>query len=203
MAGIDKTYVSSFKEYDEIREWSKHTHVVYLNGMVDREPLYNWLYFPNLTEEDFKDNKEFVLWNTSEVVDIFLARNCPFKLVQDRLHEQYHDSYNDLLTYKYPKIERSDKFKFYGDLRILNIVNQYCDRWYLRVAEPDYMNWDVSYLTNSFVRYDEHLPINSNTLFIRNLNKRSLKRKLKKLPKGLTIEIINCKYDFNFKIKVK
>ena len=65
------------------------------------------------------------------------------------------------------------------------------------------MNWDVSYLTHSFVRYDEHLPINSNTLFIRNLNKRSLKRKLKKLPKGLTIEIINFRYDFKFKIKVK
>ena len=32
MAGIDKTYVSSFKEYNEIREWSKHTHVKYLNG---------------------------------------------------------------------------------------------------------------------------------------------------------------------------
>lgn len=202
MAGIDKTYVSSFKEYDEIREWSKHTHVVYLNGMVDKEPLYNWLYYPNLTEKDFKDNKEFVLWNTDEAVDIFLARNCPFKLVQDRLHEQYSD-YDDLLTCKYPKIEHSDKFKFYGDLRIFNVVNRFCDSWYLRVAEPDYMNWDASYLTHSFVRYDEHLPINSNVLIIHNLNKRSLKRKLKKLPKGLTIEIINFRYDFNFKIKVK
>lgn len=203
MAGIDKTYVSSFKEYDEIREWSKHTHVVYLNGMVDKEPLYNWLYYPNLTEKDFKDNKEIVLWNTCEAIDIFLARNCPFKLIQDRLHEQYPHSYDDLLTYKYPKIEHSDKFKFYGDLRIFNVVNRLCDSWYLRVAESDCINWDVSHLTHSFVRYDEHLPISSNVLIIHNLNKRSLKRKLKKLPKGLTIEIINLWYDFNFKIKVK
>ena len=203
MAGIDKTYVSSFKEYNEIREWSKHTHVKYLNGLVDKEPLYNWLYYPHLTEEDFKDNKEYVLWNTSQAIDIFLARNCPFKLVQDRLHEQYPHSYDNLLTYKYPKIEYSDKFKFYGDLRIFNVVNRLCDSWYLRVAEPDYMNWDISHLTHSFVRYDEHLPISSNVLIIHNLNKRSLKRKLKKLPKGLTIEIINLWYDFNFKIKVK
>ena len=49
----------------------------------------------------------------------------------------------------------------------------------------------------------EYLPINSNELFIRNLNKRSLKRKLKRLPKGVTIKIINCKYNYSFKLKVK
>lgn len=201
MAGIDKTYVSSFKEYDEIREWSKHIHVKYLNGLVDKEPLYNWLYYPHLTEEDFKDNEEYVLWNTSQAIDIFLARNCPFKLVQDRLHEQYKDSYNELFTYKSPHIEYSNHFKFIGNLKTLNWVNNLSDCWELGI-EGDY-NWGVSYLTNSFVRYDEYLPINSNELFIRNLNKRSLKRKLKKLPKGVTIKIINCKYNYSFKLKVK
>ena len=201
MASIDKTYVSSFKEYNEIREWSKHTHVKYLNGLIDKEPLYNWLYYPHLTESDFKDNKEYVLWNTSQAIDIFLARNCPFKLIQNRLHEQYHDSYNELLTCKYPHIEYSNKFSFIGSLKALDWINNHCDCWELRITDSD--NWGVSYLTNSFVRYDEYLPINSNELFIRNINKRSLKRKLKKLPKGVTIEIINFGYDFNFKIKVK
>lgn len=201
MAGIDKTYVSSFKEYDEIREWSKHTYVKYLNGLVDKEPLYNWIYYPHLEEKDFKDNNEYVLWNTSQSIDIFLARNCPFKLIQDRLHEQYHDSYNELLTCKSPKIEYSNHFKFIGNLKLLNSVNRYSDCWELGIE--DNSNWGVSYLTNSFVRYDEYLPINSNELFIRNLNKRSLKRKLRKLPKGVTIKIVNCKFNYSFKLKVK
>lgn len=201
MASIDKTYVSSFKEYNEIREWSKHTYVKYLNGLIDKEPLYNWLYYPHLEEKDFKDNKEYVLWNTTQAIDIFLARNCPFKLIQDRLHEQYHDSYNELLTCKYPHIEYSNKFSFIGSLKALDWINNHCNCWELRIIDSD--NWGVSYLTNSFVRYDEYLPINSNELFIRNLNKRSLKRKLKKLPKGVTIEIINCKFNYFFKLKVK
>lgn len=201
MAGIDKTYVSSFKEYDEIREWSKHTYVKYLNGLVDKEPLYNWLYYPHLEEKDFEDNNEYVLWNTSQAVDIFLARNCPFKLIQNRLHEQYRNSYNDLLTCKSPNIEYSNHFKFIGSLKTLNWLNRYCDCWELQIQGID---WGVSYLTNSFVRYDEYLPMNSDELFIRNLNKRSLKRKLKKLPKGVTIEIINHKFNYySFKLKVK
>ena len=40
MAGIDKTYVSSFKKYDEIREWSKHTHVKYLKAHPCQVPAY-------------------------------------------------------------------------------------------------------------------------------------------------------------------
>ena len=41
---------------------------------------------------DFNNHKEYILWNTCYSVDIFLYKNCPFKLVQDRLIEQYGDT---------------------------------------------------------------------------------------------------------------
>ena len=77
MAAIDKTYVT------------------YPNGDIGSK-MINWFYFPDLTEDNFKENKEYVLWNTSEIVDMFLYKHCPFELVQKRLKEQYSDlSYLD------------------------------------------------------------------------------------------------------------
>ena len=41
---------------------------------------------------------ETCLWNTSTWFDIFLIRNCPVGFIQDRLREQYKDSYDDILN---------------------------------------------------------------------------------------------------------
>ena len=95
MAAIDKTYVDSWEEYKEIRDWAIKTNVIYPNGDIGSK-MINWVYFPYLTEGDFKEDKEYVLWNTSEIVDMFLYKHCPFELVQERLKEQYSDlSYLD------------------------------------------------------------------------------------------------------------
>lgn len=99
MAAIDKTYVSDWNTFKEIRDWAKDQSFTLKNG--EKINLINYFYYPNLTEEEFNQYKseyekehpdweyEIVLWNTPTYVDIWLIRNCPFEFIQDRLKEQY------------------------------------------------------------------------------------------------------------------
>ena len=41
MAAIDKTYVSSWEEYKEIRDWAIKTNVTYPNGDIGSK-MINW-----------------------------------------------------------------------------------------------------------------------------------------------------------------
>lgn len=99
MAAIDKTYVSDWNTFKEIRDWAKNQSFTLKNG--EKINLINYFYYPDLTEEEFNQYKseyekenpkceyEIVLWNTPTYVDIWLIRNCPFEFIQDRLKEQY------------------------------------------------------------------------------------------------------------------
>lgn len=123
MAGIDKTYISDYQTFDEIRNWAIKQSFTLKNGQVIK--LKDYLYYPDLTKEQWNewhdeqikyaeehyntpeyiaqckelygDDWEFnaekffdvVLWNTPTYVDIWLIRNCPFEIIQDRLKEQY------------------------------------------------------------------------------------------------------------------
>ena len=66
--------------------------------------MYEW------NEEDvlnaFNNNKEIPVWNTPQVVDKYLYKNCPLKFIQDRLKEQYNnpeESLNKFNNYEYGK----------------------------------------------------------------------------------------------------
>lgn len=99
MAGIDKTYVSNWSTFKEIRDWAENQSFTLKNGK--KIDLIDYFYYPDLTEEEFNKYKEdynkiypeyeyeIVLWNTPTYVDIWLIRNCPFEIIQDRLKEQY------------------------------------------------------------------------------------------------------------------
>lgn len=99
MAGIDKTYISDWKTFDEIRNWALKQQFILKNKQVIR--LKDYLYYPYLTEEEWIENErafkekhpdstyEVILWNTPTYADIWLIRNCPFEVIQDRLKEQY------------------------------------------------------------------------------------------------------------------
>ena len=39
------------------------------------------------------DGHSFPIWNTSRLQDIILAQYCPFKVIQNRLREQYGEEY--------------------------------------------------------------------------------------------------------------
>lgn len=115
MAGIDKTYISTYKEFDEIRNWAKEQKVPYGNKTV---LLTDFMFYPDLTEEEWNEDLEYsvkhemealgisreesiesyekALWNTPTFVDVWLIRNCPFDTVQDRLKEQYGGGWSKL-----------------------------------------------------------------------------------------------------------
>lgn len=58
MAGIDKTYTSSWEEYSSLVEWCKDKSFVLKNGDVIRpiKYIYKW------EEEDFDGEREIPVW---------------------------------------------------------------------------------------------------------------------------------------------
>lgn len=99
MAAIDKTYISDWNQFDMVRNWAIKQQFTLKNGKIVK--LKNYLYYPDLTEEEWFEHEaiwnqnhsestyDVVLWNTPTYVDIWLIRNCPFDFIQDRLKEQY------------------------------------------------------------------------------------------------------------------
>lgn len=119
MAGIDKTYISDYEQYKEVRDWCKDKKVVLKNGLSFNAD--DFLYDKDMSEESFNEWKEEViqnsmkmynesyedaekhfeipLWNTPTYFDIWLIRNCPIDFIQDRLKVQYGESYNQIKNY--------------------------------------------------------------------------------------------------------
>ena len=108
MAGIDKTYVKSYKDYIEVLDWCKNIGIV-IDDYGNKIQPYLWLYNPNLTENDFnkdKNNKQYIIWNTTLIQDLYIIRYCPCKVIQKRMKEVYSIDYiNDVLNFntKYDK----------------------------------------------------------------------------------------------------
>lgn len=114
MAAIDKTYVTSYKDYKNFIEWAKGTHFPCPNGFIMKpiEYVYDWF-----TETDFDGEKEIPIMNTDNDVDYFLIKYCPFQFVQDRMKQVYGEEYYQSVlngtspydTFVYP--ERGTKVK--------------------------------------------------------------------------------------------
>ena len=99
MAGIDKTYITSYEDYKKVIDWCRDKSFKLSNGQV----IYpsNFIYYPDITKEEWDENEKMfkqkypdeqydeILWNTPIYFDIWLIRNCPFDFIQNRLKEQY------------------------------------------------------------------------------------------------------------------
>lgn len=197
MAGIDKTYVSKWSDYKEIRDWAKVTDMIYPDG-TNGGKMIDWFYYPNLTEQDFADeDTEYVLWNTSVAVDMFLYNNCPFKLVQDRLKEQYdiselseknvinkHEVGNH---FKFPKRFRGGIYTFYVD----------------RQTDKKIENWWYSDYHNKWTEYEEFGPWNTNSCVKNVKSRKAAIRLIRKwnLPKGSVVTVTDYYNKYNIKIK--
>ena len=106
MAAIDKTYISDWETFNEIRNWGLQQSVPLKDGTL--VPLRNFMYNPDLTKEEWDHNVEWyqkdnpgcdweaVLWNTPTYVDVWLIKNCPFQFIQDTLKEQYGGGWSKL-----------------------------------------------------------------------------------------------------------
>ena len=74
MAGIDKTYTNSYKDYKEFKEWADKQIIIFFNG--HKECIGDWVW--NYTEENFS-NGEIPIMNTPTWLDIYLIQNCKIK----------------------------------------------------------------------------------------------------------------------------
>ena len=97
MAGIDKTYTKSYKDYKDVLDWCKNIGTV-TDDYGNKIQPYLWLYNPNLTENDFgknrlRINKQYMIWSTNIKQDLYLIRHCPCKVVQKRMREVYLPNY--------------------------------------------------------------------------------------------------------------
>lgn len=192
MAGLDKTYVSTWKDYSTIRDWARKTDVIYPNG-INGGKMIDWFYFPNLTESDF-NGKEYALWNTTTPVDMFLYKNCPFKLVQDRLAEQYGNELWGLDTDPENKHEIGNHFKLpKGVIRDTYMIEV--------IRENEYWSYSDDY--NSWTEDSEFGPWNTNRCYRRNISRKALCRLIRKwnLPKGATVYLIGNYREFEILIK--
>lgn len=113
MAAIDKTYVTSYKDYTDYREWAVKHKFKCPNGMV----LYPSDYIYEWDESDFDGEREIPIMNTPQTLDYFLIKHCPLGFVQERMAIVYGEEYYNSVkngtsvydTFKSPKLGR--KFK--------------------------------------------------------------------------------------------
>lgn len=113
MAGIDKTYCSTYKEYLDLVNWAEKTTFICPNGLT-----INPLDFINLsiTEKNFK-HFPIPVMNTSQEVDYFLIKYCPCEFVQNTMKKVYGTFYNEV------KQGISDYDKF--DINKVKIATKY------------------------------------------------------------------------------
>lgn len=215
MAAIDKTYISDWNEFSKIREWAKHNPIVLADGTVTNEYPTDFMYEPDITEEEFKERNGIVLWNTPTYVDRFLYFNCPFETVQNRLKEQYINPKEEFEA-EIPHIVRKGKdirfhilkwdgTKYHGNCYISDFTKHsyawehWHNRWRMDInpysqesykKDGTYEDW--SYYRGTWYRNDEQMPqtYNGYSFYPSKMNKKIIKNILRKmnLPAGLVID---------------
>ncbi len=216
MAGIDKTYTDSYKDYKEFRDWADKQFITLFNGY--KVCIGDWV--RECDEEDFNDG-EIPIMNTPNWVDIYLIQNCKSEFVLDRMKSVYNEeSYKEFqnidLTKKppiefqqnrkitiknrkgtrfplhekpYSRISRSTKF---------SVKSKYKPRWWLQCwddfGKPRWwlQCWDdfgYHEETKVWSSYDSYYPRNTKSAHIRSI--KGIVRHLRKqyLPKGIAFII--------------
>lgn len=190
MAGIDKTYTDSWKEYSEFVEWARGKQILFLNKY--KISISEYIY--DLEEEDF--TQERPIMNTPTWLDTYLIQNCPCEFVQNRMKQVYGKSYDKLLNCKFPTeinpeykqnrkivIRRTNRTKF----PIHNKVFGGKWKWWIQCDS----SWNYNEEWNLWANRDSLIPTYSNTMHsktlksaIRNLRKQYLPAGLKFLLSG-------------------
>ena len=190
MAGIDKTYTNSYKEYKEFKDWANTQVVTFFDG--HKECIGSWVW--NHKEEDFLLYGELPIMNTPTWLDIYLIQNCKSKFVLDRMKEVY--SKEDIEYFKTIDLtaKPSDDFKQNRKITvkrcektIFSLHNKpYCVKnWWLQCDDDFWYNSD----TKIWVARDFYYPTGTNTACIKTV--KAIVRHLRKqyLPKGITFTI--------------
>jgi hypothetical protein len=191
MAGIDKTYTDSYKDYKEFKDWADNQTLTYFNG--HKVCIGDWVW--KREKEDFS-NGEIPIMNTPTWIDIYLIQNCKIGFILNRMKSIYgKESYKEFQSidltatpsrdFKQKRkitIKRSDRTKFplhtkpYGGKT----------KWWLQCND----NFGYCDVTNVWSSCDNYYPQNSNTTNIKSI--KGVVRHLRKqyLPKGIIFNLI-------------
>lgn len=204
MAGIDKTYTNSYKEYKELKDWAKNQIVKFNYGKKSISiHVINFIYDWN--ENDFTE--ELPVMNTPTWLDKYLYDNCKCKFVLDRLNETYPNKYLDNIKLGYiPKnFKQNRKVIITNDDRtLLPLTNKglklKCNWMLLEDKSTDFWYSD---LLNAWVHNDSNFPNNTNTMFTNTT--KSMIRRLRKmyLPSGLEFILVGRYVGEQFLVKIK
>ena len=170
MAAIDKTYINNKKDYEDLKNWvsTQGTYTTSIGESFNiRDYMYNW--DENAVLRALENGKEVPIWNTPEMVDKYLYKNCPLKFVQDRLKDQYGDPEESLVEsedYVYGKCKVLKFPKVFKDIEVeFKVMNEFYE--YLVFSKP----------TNKWVEFGDALYISSQYTY--GLSMRKLRRLLK------------------------
>lgn len=201
MAGIDKTYANSFKEYEELKDWAKGKTIVFNKKQKVNisDYIYDW------EEEDF--SSECPVMNTPTPVDAFFIQNCHLKFVQDRLKAVYdRKTFKELKNLQFPILLPED----YKQNRKITISKSKAPLynkgitshggWWL---QSNSFRWGFDDENRVWVNRDLYLPNNTNTSHHKTV--KSLVRFLRSqyLPSGLEFRLIGRYVGEEFTIKIK
>ena len=188
MAGIDKTYTDSFKDYKEFKDWADTQKITFFDGFTVCIGDRVWKY-----EEDDFLNGEIPIMNSPTWLDIYLIQNCTSLFVLTRMKDVYDDDYEEMksidLTAKPSKefqqnrkiiIKHTKRTKF-----PLHRIPYGGREWWLQCNDDFWYNDE----TNRWVSYETPYPHNTNTSHITSI--KALVRHLRKqyLPKGITFRL--------------
>lgn len=194
MAGIDKTYTNSYKDYKEFKDWADKQIITFFDG--HKECIGDWVW--NYEKEDF-DNGEIPIMNTPTWLDIYLIQNCKNKFVIERMKDVYSEHFEEYqkltdltkIPDGYAKnrkivIKNGDKCKFPFKRKMFKRPIGNKISWSIQCEDNFWYNDE----TKTWVHWDDFYPHNTNTAHIKST--KALIRQLRKqyLPKGIKFRLI-------------
>ena len=198
MAAIDKTYTSSWDEYQALIKWARETIFTCPDG-TKLKPI-DYVY-GHWTKEDF-DVMVRPVMNTSDVCDYYLIKYCPLDFVQERMTEVYSKEYVDSIKNGTSEFDTFTKEGKYGTkCRLIKqpkkglrgntpFKRKY---WFIQLREPDefrFLWYDGK--ENRWVWTNELTEINGGSDTCQRFKTRkALERHICKwkLPKGTIVEV--------------
>jgi hypothetical protein len=203
VAGIDKTYVTCWEDYVEVKDWALQVGVVRDDFGNVFSPI-DWL--PEYEETNFTGRRELVLWNTPTYFDVWLIRYCPIDFIQGRLKQQYGSSYIEIKERRseydhYVRPAASSHFKILP-LGSFPRIRQKDLRLDVQVEDIDWMYSDE---TGEWHHWLECRKWNTNTETIKGpITRRKFKRYIKKcrFPAGVRLRVYS-NYGHLFEVVIK
>lgn len=191
MAGIDKTYTNSYKEYKEFKEWANKQILTFFNG--HKVCIGDWVW--ECEKDDF-DKGELPIMNTPTWLDIYLIQNCKSDFVLNRMKEVYNEE--SLKKFKTIDLTAPPSEEFKQNRKIVIKPSERTKfplhkkpygskgKWWLQ-CDSDFVYCDETKVWSS---YDNYYPHNTNTSHIKSF--KGVVRHLRKqyLPKGITFRLI-------------